>query len=371
MVKVWGIGVLSLILLLAALLPASVGAQAGADAARGSVRSEFVPGRAARLRSPDSRVTLDVPAGALAETATFSHVDVEPTNLGSVRIARAFRLTATAADGRAITRFQSPLTISVAYSETDIQSLGIVASALRVYYHDETRAAWVELPSTVDTTARLVVATTDHFTHLGAGGEPGGPTPTPVPPGASDAFERPDDPIFLGSDDAGRHWITDGTIWGICGGAACVASPETDTYARIDTQTTSQTATATILPRAGGIGYAGIAMAITWDWNTNLLWIGLTSGGDVEVWTLTGGGTWSTTAIATASTGLAADVTRTLQAVLTGSTLSVTVDGTPAITSLTVPTPPSGATYAAIFAGTYDPDSAKWPRFASFTVVPS
>jgi hypothetical protein len=108
------------------------------------------------LSSPDGRLTLTVPQGALTETVSFSMQPV--TNKAGNGLGLAYRLEP---DGKT---FTTPLQISVRYDEKDLE--GTIPEALSLAYQDQ-QGAWHELKSEkLDQKAKTLTVTTTHFTDV-------------------------------------------------------------------------------------------------------------------------------------------------------------------------------------------------------------
>jgi thermitase len=193
-------------------------------------------------------------------------------------------------------------------------------------------------------------------------------TATPWPWAANDSFNRADNATSLGKADSNHSWVTDGTTWGICAGHACPQTAASESYARLETNLTDQRVTVRAKARSTtSEGWGGLAVRVTPDWNTYMLWVGLGPDGTVEVWSLIDGG-WSNGAIASTATAFNSTVERTLQARTSGTSLTVWVDNELVLGPVAVPAPPIEATKAGLYASTAG-TSATWPTYNSFDVV--
>lgn len=106
------------------------------------------------LASPDGRLTLTVPQGALTETVAFS---IQPiTNKAGGGIGSAYRLEP---DGKT---FATPLQISVRYDDKDLE--GTVPEALSLAYQDEKGAWRAQKSAKLSQDARTLTVSTTHFT---------------------------------------------------------------------------------------------------------------------------------------------------------------------------------------------------------------
>lgn len=106
------------------------------------------------LASPDARLTLTVPKGALTETLPFS---IQPiTNKAGNGIGLAYRLEP---DGKT---FATPLDISVRYDEQDLE--GTIAEALSIAFQDQEGAWHAQKSARLDQNANTLTVSTTHFT---------------------------------------------------------------------------------------------------------------------------------------------------------------------------------------------------------------
>ncbi len=116
----------------------------------------------ATLRGLDGRVTLDVPAGALAEDAIFT------ISVPAAEIADAWGGgspvveidAAGQASEHAITHFDQPIKIGISYANFDF---GGSESALVVQYLNEETGLWEYMPSYVDVENDMVYTRSDHL----------------------------------------------------------------------------------------------------------------------------------------------------------------------------------------------------------------
>jgi hypothetical protein len=335
---------------------------AGAARGSGAVKADYDPGMGVRIASPDGAIELTAPVNALAEPATFSQETLAPPSpAGGVRLARAFRLEAVGTgSGQPITRFAKPLRLVVRFTDADVSAVRArAATALRIFYEDAA-GVWKPIPTRVDVSAHTLSAEVDHFTTFGSGTL-----------GIDDDFNRPDSAATLGSSTSGQSWQTDGSDWGICAAQACVFGPAgTGDYVRIDSGLTDQHVSVEIEPRTvGATGQAGILLGVTPDWNTNLLYVGLDPAGMLEVWTLTGGGTWSNGAVYSVATTYTGTTEHVLDAGTSGAALTVLIDGVQVLGGVTVPAAPADGTMVGLFVDGTE-SAANWPTYEDFTVTP-
>ena len=120
----------------------------------GSAASATLGAGGGTLSSPDGRVTLSVPAGALAADTVIS---IQPiTNHAHGGRGNAYRFTP---DGQT---FQSPITLKFTYTDADLE--GTVAQAMgSAYQSADGYWHWVRNP-VLDTAAKTVTVSTTHFT---------------------------------------------------------------------------------------------------------------------------------------------------------------------------------------------------------------
>ena len=120
----------------------------------GSAASATLGAAGGTLSSPDSRVTLAVPAGALAADTV---IGIQPiTNHAHGGRGNAYRFTP---DGQT---FQTPVTLKFTYTDADLE--GTVAQAMGAAYQSaDGYWNWVKNP-VLDTATKTVTVSTTHFT---------------------------------------------------------------------------------------------------------------------------------------------------------------------------------------------------------------
>ena len=104
----------------------------------------------------DGNVTIDIPPGALASDTVIFGVDTASSKPGS------FASINLRPDG---TTFSPPATLKWSYDGLDIGDINPLA--LTIYTYDG--EFWIELPSTVDVQAKLVIAEVSHFSLFSMG----------------------------------------------------------------------------------------------------------------------------------------------------------------------------------------------------------
>jgi thermitase len=181
-------------------------------------------------------------------------------------------------------------------------------------------------------------------------------------PAAGDTFDRAD------AATLGGGWLQDSAVgWGICSNAACFSRAGYVGYAKRDTQAGLTDQKVGISVVAGGFdGQVGLITRVAPGWNVHMVWVGADAAGNVEVWTLIDGD-WGASAIATSSSAVGYPLT--LEAVTSGTTLTVRANGAvvPGLAAVAVPAPPANATQAGIY---IDSTGATPPRIADFSIAP-
>ncbi len=143
-------------------------------------------GTTTAITAENTKATVEVPAGAVTANTT---IIVSPTAKADAAVAAAtasapsglsvvggfvYNLTANSG-GTAVTSFNTALTVTFAY--TDTQVAGLNEAALIVYRWTGTQ--WAALPSTVNAVANTITATTTQFSYfavMGGTAAPGKPS---------------------------------------------------------------------------------------------------------------------------------------------------------------------------------------------------
>ncbi len=124
------------------------------------------------MSTEDGRVTLDFEDGAFDDDAD---VEIEPVDCGAAPQGfhmgdTCFRITATV-DGEEVTELGADVTICIEYSDADVVAAGGDPALLTIAYFNEDSGEWEVLPTTVDTDAGIVCATTNHISDWAVFGE--------------------------------------------------------------------------------------------------------------------------------------------------------------------------------------------------------
>ena len=122
----------------------------------------LTPGNAGTLASPDGRVSVSFPQGAVLGDAV---VTLKPYAKDKLQAAPASaKPGATCFEITGLTGLLSKdATVQVMYSADDLAAAGGDTSQLKLSYYDAARNAWVILPTQVDTGSRKLTATTNHL----------------------------------------------------------------------------------------------------------------------------------------------------------------------------------------------------------------
>jgi hypothetical protein len=190
-----------------------------------------------QLRSPDGRVQLDVPAGAVDEDVWIMLIqDGTHPPIGALHsLGVFFELTARTDDGQPVTQFAQSLTLRVRY----IPGAGMTDSTNGLFYYDEQQQRWQALETNDDAATGLLTATTDHFTLFGAFATRADESCTPAPgqdatdSGAVAAFKSifDDQNLNLGCPTSEAYQWEGAWTQNFIGGAAIYNSTQRIAYA--------------------------------------------------------------------------------------------------------------------------------------------
>ena len=129
------------------------------------VSVDLDPSRASVLSSPDGRVTLRIPAGAVFSRARLS---LGPCSVDDIPAATAFAISGIPG------RLNAPMTIEVAYSPEDLASAGGDPGRLCLAYRED--GAWVPVGTACDPARGVLTASSDRpgcwAVAVGGGGLP-------------------------------------------------------------------------------------------------------------------------------------------------------------------------------------------------------
>jgi hypothetical protein len=163
--------------------PAPVAVPAG-----GAIKA-FTPGAVTSLISPDSRVTITIPASSPKEAGFLLYTpkdqgDVPASAPAGLAFSSAlFDLTAMDTNGVVGTgnTFQAPIQVSVQYTDADIQAAEGNPGRLVLYKYDTAMANWSPLTTSVDFVNKTVQTSVSSLSFFALLGQPLPPTPTPTP----------------------------------------------------------------------------------------------------------------------------------------------------------------------------------------------
>jgi RHS repeat-associated protein len=131
------------------------------------VEIPVTPGAAATLHAPDGRLKVDFPAGAIGMSieARYKAVSGDMPSF----LFHQFELTAwdVANPNAAVHAFQKPLTVTVQYTDQEVEPFD--ESLLSLFRWDDAAGQWAPVPSQVYTETNVIVAQIDHFSDYGAG----------------------------------------------------------------------------------------------------------------------------------------------------------------------------------------------------------
>ncbi len=122
----------------------------------------LTPGKAGTLRSPDGRISISFPQGAVLGDVV---VTLKPYDRDNLKAAPAnAKLGVTCFEITGLTGLlRKDATVTVEYSADDLAAAGGDASQLKLAYFDAAKKAWVILPTQVHTQDMTLTATTNHM----------------------------------------------------------------------------------------------------------------------------------------------------------------------------------------------------------------
>jgi len=122
----------------------------------------LTPGSAGTLTSPDGRISILFPQGAVLDNAVvtlkpYTKAQLPSAPAGSTLGATCFEITGLSG------LLGKDATVKVTYSADDLAAAGGDASQLKLSYYDAAQNAWVILPTQVDTGSTTLTTTTNHL----------------------------------------------------------------------------------------------------------------------------------------------------------------------------------------------------------------
>ena len=163
------------------------------DVLDGSAIASITPGLASSLSSPDSKVTVTVPAES-AKTAGLLHYTSKTSSdapaaapSGMSFASTLFELNQVDASGAVMTgtKFNSGIVITVKYDAVDVVAAEGNPSRLVLYKYDSDTGDWHSLGTSLSFANQTVSATVRSLSFFALVGQPLPPLPTPTPKGTA------------------------------------------------------------------------------------------------------------------------------------------------------------------------------------------
>jgi hypothetical protein len=122
----------------------------------------LTPGISGTLTSPDGRISILFPQGAVLDNAVvtlkpYTKAQLPSAPAGSTLGATCFEITGLSG------LLSRDATVRVTYSADDLAAAGGDTSQLKLSYYDAAQNAWVILPTQIDTGSTTLTATTNHL----------------------------------------------------------------------------------------------------------------------------------------------------------------------------------------------------------------
>ncbi|MEW5958145.1 MAG: PKD domain-containing protein, partial [Chloroflexota bacterium] len=136
----------------------------------------LTPQAGGRLTSAEGNLTVEFPAGAVAQTTVVTHTPYRSAVAQGRDQLNRFELTAATSSGDPVAGFAAPLRLTVDYSGLDVEPAE--EDSVLFFTWDETAGEWQPITTTVDPATNLATAMVDHFSdfavhkHFGLGGPP-------------------------------------------------------------------------------------------------------------------------------------------------------------------------------------------------------
>lgn len=148
----------------------------GPSTTDGQVTASSYSGGSTTYSNPDGgSALLSIPGAAISGATTFTVTSLSEGSVSSAPSglfmigSHIYQITAEAY-GSAVTSFDSSLTLTVTYTDDQIE--GFEESNLEIYYYDTDLGSWIALDTTIDTTNNKATASVIHFTNFSLmGGE--------------------------------------------------------------------------------------------------------------------------------------------------------------------------------------------------------
>jgi len=177
-------------------LPTPIGGLAPLDAdppvaaAEGGSIKAYASGIDSSVTSASGNVTIDIPGSAPTGTgyivyapAEGNEIPVAPKGYNITSSVFNINLLNVNGDANTNTKFLSPVTITLTYSDDDVAVAEGNPSRLVIHKYDDNASVWVALNTTVDLANKTVQTKVSRFSlfALMGGAKPPTPTPTPDP----------------------------------------------------------------------------------------------------------------------------------------------------------------------------------------------
>lgn len=135
------------------------------------VTKPITPSNGGVVNNPDTGMSVSIPAQAMGSSTSSGSLKMKETTLlpsttDKSVAGKVVEFEMTDNDGNAITNFNSPVQITIDYSDYSLSADD--KSKLKCSYFDEAINDWISLATTNDTTNEKLKCTIDHFTPVGA-----------------------------------------------------------------------------------------------------------------------------------------------------------------------------------------------------------
>jgi hypothetical protein len=132
---------------------------------------EVNPDEEALLFSPNGKIKLNIPKGAISKETKFNLKDCGASSSTGMKIVNSFELNATQDDAKTnIHQFEKGMELTIQNTAEELAGLDI--DSLNLYYLDEKTLEWLPIPSTFDRETLTLTGTIDHFSHFGEQANP-------------------------------------------------------------------------------------------------------------------------------------------------------------------------------------------------------
>jgi RHS repeat-associated protein len=130
------------------------------------------PDEDTELTSPDEKIKLKIPKGAVSSTTRIEFSELMPIGSSGMQMLNLFELNAFETESNdKVSEFRKNLEISIQHDPEELKGLDV--DSLRLYYYDEKTFQWVPVPdSKYDKEKNVLTATITHFSHYGEQANP-------------------------------------------------------------------------------------------------------------------------------------------------------------------------------------------------------